>query len=190
MNEENRPKFTTKTIVMIGVFAALIAVLSQVSIQTPWQMPITLQTFAVALAGYSLGKWKSTMSVFIWVIMGAVGVPVFANFTAGLGKIAGPTGGFMWGFLFLAFGCGLYDTVKKKWIAILLGILGLLLCHLLGVLQFAYVGSYSFGQAFLLASAPYLIKDAISVGAAYGLAIPIRKVMNGSGSRTKKPVSD
>ena len=75
------PVFTTKGIVMIGVFAAVTAVLAQVSIPTPWGIPITLQTFAVALAGYCLGKYKGMMSVLIYILLGLTGLPVFAGFT-------------------------------------------------------------------------------------------------------------
>lgn len=175
--ENRKQRFTTKAMVMIAVFAAVIAVLAQVSISTPWGIPITLQTFAVALVGYCLGKYKGTISVLVYILMGLVGVPVFANFTGGIAKLAGVTGGYIWGFLFLAFACGLEDTVKWKWISIPLGILGLAILHLLGVIQFAFVSERSITEAFFLASVPYLLKDVVSVVAAYGLAIPIRKVM-------------
>ena len=169
--------FTTRSIVMVGVFAAILAVLSQVSIQTPWQIPVTLQTFAVALTGYVLGKWRGTLSVFVYILLGLAGVPVYAGFTAGLGKLAGVTGGYIIGFLFLAFGCGMYESIRYKWLAILTGILGLMICHCCGFLQFAFVSDNSILQAFLLASLPYLLKDVVSVAVAYGLAIPIRRTI-------------
>lgn len=185
MREEKKQKITTKNIVMTGVFAAIIAVLAQVSIPTPWGIPITLQTFAVALAGYCLGKAKGTLATFVYIIIGLAGVPVYAGFGAGPAKLFGVTGGYIYGFLFLAFACGLEDTLKKKWISILLGILGLAFCHIFGSIQFAFVSGRTFGEAFLLASLPYLLKDLVSVVAAYGLAIPIRKVMQSFGDSVK-----
>lgn len=178
MKEEQKQMITTKNIVMIGLFAAIIAVLAQIAIPTPWGIPITLQTFAVALTGYCLGKGKGTLATFIYIIIGLVGVPVYAGFGAGPAKLLGVTGGYIYGFLFLAFACGLEDTFKKKWISILFGILGLALCHVCGSIQFAFVSGRTVAEAFLYASLPYLLKDAVSVVAAYGLAIPIRKVIH------------
>ncbi len=182
------PVFTTKGIVMIGVFAAVTAVLAQVSIPTPWGIPITLQTFAVALAGYCLGKYKGMMSVLIYILLGLTGLPVFAGFTGGIAKLAGATGGYIWGFLFMAFACGLEDTVKHKWISIFLGLLGLAVCHLLGAAQFAFLSQRTLAEAFLLASAPYLLKDVVSVAVAYGLAIPLRKAMRSVGGAAGKTI--
>lgn len=186
--EKGKRVFTTRSMVMIAVFAAVTAVLAQISIPTPWGIPLTLQTFAVALAGYCLGKYKGTMSVLIYILLGLTGIPVFANFTGGIAKLAGATGGYIWGFLFLVFACGLEDAVKHKWISVLLGILGLAICHLLGVIQFAFLSQRTMAEAFLLASAPYLLKDSISVAAAYGLAIPLRRAMQSVGGTAEKTI--
>ena len=75
MNEEKKPLFSVKSIVFIGVFAAVTAVLAQISIPTPWQIAFTLQTFAVALAGFCLGKFRGTLSIFVYILLGIVGVP-------------------------------------------------------------------------------------------------------------------
>lgn len=189
MKEEPKQIFTTKGIVMTGVFAAIISVLAQVSIQMPWGIPITLQTFAVALTGYCLGKAKGTLATFIYIVIGLAGVPVYAGFGAGPAKLFGVTGGFIYGFLFLAFACGLEDTFKKKWLSILFGIIGLALMHLCGLIQFAFVSERTILEAFLFATAPYLAKDVISIIVAYGLAIPIRKVMH-SFKDSERPTSE
>lgn len=181
-------KFTVKDIVFIGVFAAVIAVMSQLSIPTPWGIPITLQTFAVALTGFALGKWKGTMATFVYILIGLVGVPVYSNFGAGPAKLFGLTGGFIWGFLFLAFASGWVESLQMKWLSIFLSIAGLLICHGCGAVQFAIVSNRTFLEAFLLASAPYLVKDIISIVVAYGLAIPIRKAMRMTGAAEKKTV--
>ncbi len=177
MNEEKQQVFTVKGIVFIGVFAAVTAVLAQLAIPTPWGISFTMQTLAVALAGFCLGKWKGTLSVFIYILLGVIGVPVFTNFGAGFGTLAGPTGGYIWGFLFLAFFCGMEETMEHKWLSIFLGMIGMVICYVCGTIQFSIVSSRTFMEAFMLAVVPYIVKDIASIVIAYGLAIPIRKAM-------------
>ena len=156
--------------VVTGVMAALLIVLSQISIPLPTGIPVTLQTLAVALCGYVLGPVLGTLSVGVYLALGAVGLPVFAGFSGGLGSFVGMTGDYLWAFLPMAFLCGLGARRGGKAWALLLGALGLAVCHLCGAFQFAAVLSLSPWQAFLTASAPYLIKDALSLVLAYGAA--------------------
>ena len=107
MEENKKKKISTKDMVQIAMFTAVVAVLSQIAIPMPSGVPVTLQTLAVALCGYVLGSKKGAVSLLVYALLGAVGAPVFANFKGGLGAIAGPTGGFIWGFIFMAFLCGL-----------------------------------------------------------------------------------
>ena len=79
----------------IALFTALIAVLAQISIPLPGGVPLTLQTLAVPLAGIVLGPRRGTFSTLLYVLLGAIGIPVFANFTGGLGIVLGVTGGFI-----------------------------------------------------------------------------------------------
>ena len=98
----NNKRISTLTIVSIGLFTAIICVLSQIAIPLPTNVPITLQTFAIALAGYFLGWAKGTVSVIVYIFLGGVGVPVFANWKGGFGVLTGNTGGFIWGFILFA----------------------------------------------------------------------------------------
>lgn len=159
--------------VLAGVMAALLAVLSQITVPLPSGVPVTLQTFAVALCGCVLGPAMGTAAVAAYLVLGAIGVPVLAGFTGGFGYFLGMTGGFLWGFLPMALLCGLGSYTGKKYIALLLGMVGLAVCHLCGSTQFAQVMTTPFLQAFLIASAPYLIKDIISVVLAYFTALAI-----------------
>ncbi|MDE7275662.1 MAG: biotin transporter BioY [Lachnospiraceae bacterium] len=162
-DKEGNTKITTKDIVGVGMFAAVLAVLSQISIPMPSGVPITLQTFAVALAGVVLAWKLGTASVLVYILLGAVGVPVFAGFTGGAQALVNYTGGFIWGFLGMALLCGIGVQMKNKIAGILLGIAGLAVCHLFGTIQFMVVMKMGLVESFLLASAPYLIKDVISV---------------------------
>ena len=159
--------------VVAGVFAALLAVLSQISIPLPTGIPVTLQTFAVALCGFALGPGLGAAAVGVYLALGAVGIPVFAGFSGGIGSFVGMTGGYLWAFLPMAFLCGLGARQKNRALALTVGFLGLVICHLCGSFQFALVSAVSPWNAFLLASAPYLLKDAASLVAAYLAAAAI-----------------
>ena len=175
---KNSKKQTTLSIVFTGLFAAIIAVLSQIAIPLPTNVPITLQTFAVAMAGYFLGwKW-GTLSSVVYVLLGAVGVPVFANWSGGFGIITGFTGGFIYGFIPMALLCGLgaklcSDKISGKIVAIVLGLAGLAVCHLCGAAQYALLSDISFGKSLLAVSVPFLLKDGLSVFAAYLVSVEL-----------------
>lgn len=172
---KNNTSSNIKNTILIGMFAAVLAILSQLSIPMPSGVPITLQTFAVALTGCILGCKLASASTVVYLLLGAVGVPVFANLKGGFNVLIGYTGGFLWGFIFMAFFCGFMIQQKNVFLRILLGFLGLFICHFLGVLQYSLVAHVDLIASFLLVSAPYLIKDSISVACAYFLSILIRK---------------
>ena len=98
--------FTVKETCYAGLFAAVIAIMAQISIPMPGGVPMTMQTFAVTLAAIVLGAKLSTVSTVIYLILGAAGVPVLAGFTGGLAKFVGPTGGFLISFPLMAFVIG------------------------------------------------------------------------------------
>ena len=168
----------TRTLVRIALFAALIAVLSQISIPMPSGVPITLQTFAVALAGYALGAKRGAACVGVYIALGAVGAPVFAGFTGGFAKLFGVTGGFLWGFVLMAALCGLGTLCKKTAAAVGIGALGLLACHLCGVLQFMFVAQVDFAKAALTVSVPYLAKDFLSVAVGWMAACAVTRALS------------
>lgn len=152
-------KKNTLTITQTSLMTALIAVTAQISLPI-FAVPMTLQTFAVCLAGFFLGQYYGTVSVLIYLALGAVGMPVFAGWQGSLGTLAGPTGGFLVGFLPLVFLCGI--PTKSKLLASILPYTGLFLCHLLGIFWFSYSMGNTLATAFLIVSAPYLFKDIIS----------------------------
>lgn len=167
--------------VLAGVLAAVTAVLSIISIPLPSGVPVTLQTFAVALCGFMLGPVLGTAAVAVYLVLGAVGLPVLAGMVGGLGYFFGITGGYLWGFLPMAFLCGLASQSGKKVLAAPLSLAGLASCHLLGTAQFALVSASPLLSAFLLASAPYLVKDVISVALAYFVALAVSSALKKAG---------
>ena len=138
-------------------------------------VPMTLQTFGVAFCGFLLGIRGGVSATAVYLILGAVGLPVFAGFGGSLAFLFGPTGGFLFGFLFLSFFCGTAKRKSSFLQAFLLSLTGLFLCHLFGILWFAYVGKLSFFQSFLLSSLPYLLKDILSVFFARFLFLKMKK---------------
>ncbi|MBQ9438095.1 MAG: biotin transporter BioY [Lachnospiraceae bacterium] len=102
----NNNSFNLLDLCHIALFTALISVLAQISIPLPGGVPLTLQTFAVPLAGLILGAKRGTVSAILYVLLGAVGVPVFAGFSGGLGVVFGMTGGFIISFPLMALFAG------------------------------------------------------------------------------------
>jgi biotin transport system substrate-specific component len=177
--KKNTP--TARELAMIGMLTAVLSVLSILQIPMPSGVPITLQTFAVALCGYLLGRKKGTLCVVLYLLLGIIGVPVFTGMTAGLARIFGFTGGFLYGFLFLAFFCGQGIRSHHKISAILFGLVGLLICHLLGSFHYSIIADMDFLPAFALVSLPYLLKDILSVIGAYIAAMILRKSLRRAG---------
>lgn len=170
-------KKNTLNLVTAALFTALTAVCSQIAVPMPTQVSLTLQTFAVALCGYVLGiKW-GLASIITYIILGTVGVPLFSGFKGGPQVLFGPSGGFIFGFILFVLLCGVSLLIKNKALKLVLGLGGLLVCHILGIIQFAVVYKTDIISSFLMVSAPYLIKDVISVAAAFFLSIYIRKLL-------------
>lgn len=165
MNKKHRIPF-------VALFAALLGIFSQIALPLPSGIPLTLQTFAVALCGACLGKTLGPVAVLVWTGLGSVGVPVFSGFRGGLSVFTEPMGGFLVGFFALAWFCGMGsgETVKQ---AFFWGLLGLLPCHAMGVAWFCFVSHQPLATGFLTASLPFFLKDTLSV---VGAALAARTV--------------
>ena len=177
-------KIKTIDLVSTALFAAIIAVMSQISIPTPFGVPVSLQTFAVALCGYFLGAKKGTAAVLVWIAVGAVGVPVFAGFKGGFAALLGITGGFIYGFIPLVLLCGI--ELKHKPLRIVFGAAGMILCHLCGALQYALLMGIDILQSLLTVSVPFLAKDIVSIVLAYFGAIAVKSAVNRYMVQSKK----
>ena len=104
-----KSRLDTKCIALIGLMAAVTCILGPLSIPLPISpVPISLTNFAIYLAIYVLGTRRGTLSYLIYLLIGFVGVPVFAAFTAGPQKLLGPTGGYLIGFIPMALICGIF----------------------------------------------------------------------------------
>lgn len=182
----NETKNKTSAIIMIGMFTAIAAVISALPIGFQiFGVPATLQTFAMAFLGFILGKKSGTISVAVYILLGLVGIPVYNGFTGGPSVLFGITGGFLWGFLFIAFFCGAaYEQknchLKNIILKILLSLVGLIICHVIGVIQFCLIMDMKLWPAAMAVSIPYIPKDILSVVIAYFSALSIRKALSAS----------
>ena len=132
----------------------------------------------MALTGCVLGWKRGTMATVIYIVLGGVGVPVFSGLAGGPGILFGKTGGFIFGFIFLALLCGLAAGIKKRVLGGLLAACGLLICHILGILQFMLLMNMSFWSSAVLVSVPYLIKDIISIVLAFVVGAILQKSLS------------
>lgn len=169
-------KTHTRDLVLTALCVAVIAVSAQISVPLPF-MVLTFQTFALALSGYLLAPKFAAMAITVYLLLGAAGVPVFSSMRGGFQMLTGPTGGFLIGFIPMILLCSL---TKKRIPALLLGLLGLTVCHLCGIVQFMLLTQISFPAAALRVSVPFLVKDVLSVLTALILAERIRASSAGS----------
>jgi len=163
-----------KSLTQIALCGALIALLSQLVLPLPAGVPMTLQTLGVAFCGFYLEKKKGSAAVLLYLLLGAVGLPVFSAFSGGFGRLLGPSGGFLWGFLPYAFFCGMKGNGWKR---LAYGSGGLLLCHGAGALWYAASCKMEIGAAILATSVPTLWKDVICLGAAYLIAKRLKRIL-------------
>lgn len=135
----SKKSFTTKEVVFMGVFVALMAICSWISI--PGTVPFTLQTLGVFLAIFVLGGKKGTLAITTYVILGAIGAPVFAKFTGGFGAIFGRTGGYIIGFIAAGLVMWIFESLfgRKLPVLVLSATLGMLACYAIGTAWFMYV---------------------------------------------------
>jgi len=161
-----------RSITQIALIVAIMCVLAQLSFYIG-PIPITFQTLIVAFCGYFLGVKKGMIAVISYLLLGAVGAPVFAAFGGGFHILISYTGGFLWGFIPYVILCG----ISKKRIGIAFGLIGMLCCHLCGVIQYSVISKTNFLVAFTVASLPFLLKDIIFTVIAYFAAMRLRKII-------------
>ncbi len=175
----------TKNLVLCAVCAAIICVLAPIAVPIAGMVPITLATFAIMLSGVLLGGRLGALSVVIYLIIGAVGVPVCAGYTPALPRLLGPTGGYLVGFIPLAFLCGaIYSRWGKnsrgvkKYAFMLLGmIVGNVVLYAFGTAWFCILNNVSVIYALTLCVIPFLIGDALKIAAVMILAPVLEKAI-------------
>ena len=162
-------------IVLVGVFVAIISICAWISIPMV-PIPITLQILGVFITASILGAKLGTVSIIIYILLGAVGLPVFSNFTGGFGILLSPTGGFIIGFIFTALTIGVITSLKNSILTNTLAmLLGLLLCYTFGTVWYCIYANVDFITAVLICVVPFLIGDAVKIATASILVTKLKK---------------
>ena len=178
------PATKTKTydLAYIAIFAVLIAICSWISI--PMTVPFTLQTFGVFMAVGVLGGKRGSLAVLVYILLGVIGVPVFAGFSGGLGILLNNTGGYIIGFLFSALVMWAMESLwgKKPVIQILSMVVGLIVCYAMGTIWFMVVytrtsGAVGLGTVLGWCVIPFIIPDLVKIALAFVLSRRVRKLV-------------
>lgn len=174
----------------IGIFTALIAICSWISI--PTEIPFSLQTFAVFLAVAILGGKRGTLSVVAYVLLGAIGVPVFAEFTGGIDIIMRNTGGYIIGFIFTALIMWMMESIfgRNLWVQGISMVLGMAACYAVGTAWFMFIymrdtGAVGLSTVIGWCVIPFIIPDAVKIALALTLSSTLQKPLSAIMGETK-----
>ena len=166
----------TRNLVLAALFAALTAVCSQIQIPLP-MIPINLALFAVHLCGALLGAKWGALSMAVYALLGAVGVPVFAGFGSGPAVLFGKTGGYIIGYILCAAIVGLLSrrlgfTFPKLCLSMVIGVA---VCYVFGTAWFMVISGLNLATSLSYCVLPFLPGDAVKILLAAFLALRLRK---------------
>lgn len=175
-------RLNTKDYAIMGLCTALMAICAWITI--PAAVPFTMQTFAVFLTTGLLGGKRGTIVVLVYLLLGAVGLPVFSGFAGGLGYMMGVTGGYLIGFVFIGLIMWLFEKLRgfdRKTLIISM-VLGLIACYAFGTAWFIIVytrntGSIGVLSALSMCVFPYIIPDAAKIMLATLLTMRLRNIV-------------
>ena len=153
-----------------GLCAALLAVSAFLAIPVG-DMRFTMQTFALFFTLATLGGKWGTVTCLVYLLLGGLGVPIFAGFQGGVSVLLGPTGGYLWGFLAAGLTVWLLEKHLPLWASLALG---MVVCYACGTLWYGFVYlEKGWGLVFLKCVLPYLLPDGLKLW----LALYVRKRM-------------
>jgi biotin transport system substrate-specific component len=158
-------KRSLRGMVYASMFGALTAVGAYIMIPLP-PVPVTLQTLFVYLAGALLGGPLAALSQVVYILLGVIGLPVFAGGKAGAGVLLGPTGGYLIGFVAGAYVIGKLTAIRRKpgfvWLICAMSI-GISVVYLLGIIQLIIVAKLDFDKAIAVGLLPSLPGDVLKI---------------------------
>ncbi|MDQ0268414.1 biotin transporter BioY [Cytobacillus purgationiresistens] len=165
-----------RSLILTALFAAIIGIMAQLFIPLPL-VPITGQTLAIGLAATILGSRYGTISVLLYLAIGAAGVPVFAEFSGGVSKLVGPTGGYLIGYIPTVFIMGLYlektsFTIKNAMIA---NTIGMIITLIFGTAWLKIAANLSWTAAFMTGFMPFIIVGLVKAFLASWIGILTRQ---------------
>lgn len=163
-------KTKTGNLIVTALMAATLGVLSQIILPVG-PVPFSMATFALVFIGAMLPPAQAAASVGVYLLLGAVGLPVFAGFRGGLPILVSSTGGYLTGYVLVALAVSFTALhTRRPWLLFGAALAGLAGCYVLGTLWFMAVNNVPFGAAFGLCVAPFILPDAIKAALAISLA--------------------
>lgn len=181
INKNHRGASVNKTAEMtkMALMVAMNCVSAYIIIPLPFSLsPIALQTLIVNLTGYVLNAKQAFMTMLVYLLVGLAGVPVFTGGSAGPGKLFGPTGGYIIGFLFTAVFLAYFRGEKYsfKRYALLGCVIGIPLIYVFGVVQLKLITGMGWDKAILTGALPFIPLDIVKCLAAAVIAGPINRI--------------
>ena len=178
-------KLTTHDLVLCALCAAVTCVLAPLSVPLAGEVPISLATFAVLLSGILLGAKLGGLSQLIYVLLGSVGVPVFAGWTGGIGITMGVTGGYIIGYIPMAFIVGLIyyrygrnaSGVLKYTVMFIAMVLATAVLYIFGTAWFMAQTGMTLGASLAACVIPFLPGDLIKIVAVMLVSVPIEAAL-------------
>lgn len=167
-------------LVLVGMFAAVLTIISQISIPLPTGVPITIQVFGIALVGTVLGWKLGCLATIVYILLGCVGLPVFSNFQGGVQRLVGMTGGYILAWPIMAVLSGIRikheNQLVCQAVSIVLAIVGLMVVEFVGGFQWSILTTeMSFGAIMAYSFAAFIPKDMVLTVLAVILGRQIRK---------------
>lgn len=160
----------TKDYVLIAVLTALLCVIAPLSIPLSGGVPISLASFMIMLIGVLLKNVKATIVVILYILLAIFGLPVLAGYLSGVDRVFGITGGFIWGYIPLAFVCGLFSRLsinfdnKKRTVYLALGmLLGTIILYTIGLIWFISFTKLDLVYALSACVLPFILGDIIKI---------------------------
>lgn len=174
-------KLSTKNIITYSLFAALTAVFSQISIPLQFTpVPINLATLSVLMSGALLGSRGGALSQIVYVLLGTIGIPVFAQLTGGIGILLGPTGGYIIGYILAAFVTGIIveKTKHNIFFYLIAMTIGIITCYTVGTMWFMFITKTDLIKSLSMCVIPFIIGDVLKIFTASFLTLRLFPVIN------------
>ncbi|MCJ7688791.1 MAG: biotin transporter BioY [Clostridiaceae bacterium] len=179
---ENTKKINIHHLTLIGVMAAVTCILGPLSLPIGI-VPISLTNLAIYFSVYVLGQKRGTLSYIVYLFIGLIGLPVFSGFSGGFTKIFGPTGGYLIGFIFMAFISGIFiDKFPNNIYMCFLGmILGTIVTYIFGTAWLAYQSNITFNASLAVGVLPFIPGDIVKMVIASLIGPQIKKRLISAG---------
>lgn len=168
---------STKELAKSALFAAIISVFSVITIKIG-VVPITLSVFAVLLTAVVAGAKVGTAATLVYILIGAVGLPVFSGFRGGISVLAGPTGGYIISYIFMAIIVGAVSNKTNNIIIRLAAcVVSVALCYALGTVQYMIIAQKGLAESLIACVYPFIAVDLVKCAAAVLLGGRLKKLL-------------